>query len=225
MKSDFQKNKLFWALGVVCLANFLAHLAFYPALPATIPIHWGSDGTVNGWGGKGTDLILAATPALMLLLFRALPLADPKGKNYEKHRAVFHGFCIAMVLFSAAVSWLSILAVYGVLPESGPTTGLLVGGGTGAIFIVMGNYMPRIKQNYTFGWRTPWALADEHNWQRTQRMGGIIFIVMGAVFVVTAVFAGALGGNAVFWVDMAAIIGGLAWGYLYSFLVFKGILR
>ena len=31
-----------------------------------------------------------------------------------------------------------------------------------------------------FGCKTPWALNNEHNWNRTQRMGGIVFVVMGA---------------------------------------------
>jgi len=33
------------------------------------------------------------------------------------------------------------------------------------MFVILGNFMPNIKQNYTFGCRTPWALNDEHNWQ------------------------------------------------------------
>ena len=33
-----------------------------------------------------------------------------------------------------------------------------------------------------FGCKTPWALNNEHNWNRTQRMGGIVFVVMGAAF-------------------------------------------
>ena len=41
----------------------------------------------------------------------------------------------------------------------------------GAGLVALGNYMPRIRQNYTMGVRTPWALASEHCWQRTQRMG------------------------------------------------------
>ena len=70
---------------------------------------------------------------------------------------------------------------------------VLVSGGIGILFILLGNYMPRIKQNYTFGCRTPWALADEHNWNRTQRMGGITFVVMGVALLFLGLFAKALG--------------------------------
>ena len=79
------------------------------------------------------------------------------------------------------------LAAFGVLPDG--IMGMLIGGGIGVLFILLGNYMPRARQNYTFGCRTPWALADEHNWARTQRMGGITFIIMGAVILLTACWA------------------------------------
>ena len=69
-------------------------------------------------------------------------------------------------------AWLTELAVFGELPHSSNIVSLLVCGGIGLMFIIMGNFMPHIKQNYTFGCRTPWALNDAHNWQRTQRMGG-----------------------------------------------------
>ena len=71
--------------------------------------------------------------------------------------------------------------------------GILVCGGCGVLFIFLGNYMPRIKQNYMFGCKTPWALNNEHNWNRTQRMGGIVFVVMGAALIVISLLATILG--------------------------------
>ena len=33
----------------------------------------------------------------------------------------------------------------------------------GAMLIVVGNYMPKARQNYTIGIRIPWTLANEEN--------------------------------------------------------------
>ena len=82
-----------------------------------------------------------------------------------------------------------------------------------------------IKQNYTFGCRTPWALNDEHNWQRTQRMGGYTFVVMGIVLLVLAFLGGLLGDIATLIVLLAAVLGGSAWIYLYSYLVYVGKMK
>ena len=79
------------------------------------------------------------------------------------------------------------------------------------MFIILGNFMPQIKQNYTFGCRTPWALNDEHNWQRTQRMGGYTFVVMGIVLLVLAFLGGLLG-------DIATLIVLLAGQTLFMIL-------
>ena len=80
--------------------------------------------------------------------------------------------------------------MFGKLPDNSSLIGILVCGGIGVLFIILGNFMPQIKQNYTFGCRTPWALNDEHNWQRTQRMGGYTFVIMGISLLVIAFLGG-----------------------------------
>ena len=203
-----KKNKLFWILTVVCVLNFAAHLYFYPSLPDIVPTHWGAGGQVNGWGPKSTVLILAALPFAMLILFE-----------------VWNLFVVLFTVMMAAFSWLSELAVFGKLPDSSNLVSILVCGGIGVLFIILGNFMPQIKQNYTFGCRTPWALNDEHNWQRTQRMGGYTFVVMGIVLLVLAFLGGLLGDIATLIVLLAAVLGGSAWIYLYSYLVYVGKMK
>lgn len=168
-----KKNKLFWILTVVCVLNFAAHLYFYPSLPDIVPTHWGASGQVNGWGPKSTILFLAAIPFVTLIMFEVIRKIDPKHQNFEKFGKAWNLFVGLFTVMSAAFSWLSELAVFGKLPDSSNLVSILVCGGIGVLFIILGNFMPQIKQNYTFGCRTPWALNDEHNWQRTQRMGGV----------------------------------------------------
>ncbi len=119
----------------------------------------------------------------MLILFEVIRKIDPKHQNFEKFGKVWNLFVVLFTVMMA-MSWLSELAVFGKLPDSSNLVSILVCGGIGVLFIIMGNFMPQIKQNYTLGCRTPWALNDEHNWQRTQRMGGYTFIVMGIVLLV-----------------------------------------
>lgn len=162
-----KRNKLFWGLLIFCAINFAAHLCFYGSLPDVVPTHWGADGQANGWGPKSTVLIMAALPALMLILMAALPRIDPKHQNYEKFKGVWNASLTALTIFMAAMSWFSELSVFGLIPEGSSLVGILVCGGCGVLFIFLGNYMPRIKQNYMFGCKTPWALNNEHNWNRT----------------------------------------------------------
>lgn len=62
MMKNNKLGSLFWILLVVCILNIVGHLAVYPALPDTVPIHWGASGEVNGWSSKQSnpDLLRAA---------------------------------------------------------------------------------------------------------------------------------------------------------------------
>ena len=204
-------KRLYLILGLVCLLNLAAHLYFYPQMPDIIPTHWGVDGTVDGYGPRWTMLILAVLPLAFLALFAIVPRMDPKGANYEKFRPLWQGFIIAITLLMAAVSWLTEAAVFGLLPQQGKLPGLLVGGPIGVMFILLGNYMPRVRQNYTFGIKTPWTLADEVVWQRTHRVGGLVFVLMGVVIFLNALFPTASTGG---------VIGAVV-VYLYSYLLYK----
>lgn len=220
-----KNKKLLFLMGLLCLVNLAGHLYLYPSLPDTVPIHWGFDGQPDGWGGKSSILFTASLPFAMLLLFAVLPRMDPKGKNFQRFQPVYRIFLILLTVFMCGVSWLSELTVYNVLPSGGSLVNTLVMGGLGLVFLVLGNYMPRIKQNYTFGCRTPWALNDEHNWNRTQRMSGIVFVVMGAVLLLVSVFATLLGETLTLALLLGALLGGCVWIYVYSYLVFIGKMK
>jgi uncharacterized membrane protein len=54
---------------------------------------------------------------------------------------------------------------------------------TGLMFIVIGNYLPKARQNYTIGIKIPWTLADEENWNRTHRLAGRLWVASGILMV------------------------------------------
>lgn len=218
-------GSLFWILLVVCILNIVGHLAVYPALPDTVPTHWGASGEVNGWSSKQSNLIFCVLPLAMLVFMEVVRRIDPKHQNFERFGKVWNIFITLMVLLTAGMTWLTELTVFNMLPQSSNIVSLLVCGGIGLMFIIMGNFMPNIKQNYTFGCRTPWALNDEHNWQRTQRMGGITFVVMGITLIAVAFLAGLLGDTVTLILLLCAVCGGSAWIYLYSYLVYVGKMK
>ena len=220
-----QNKPLFLALAILCTLNLLGHLVCLPFLPEQVPIHWNFAGEIDGWGPKWSAAAFGALPLGILLLLGALPYIDPKGKNFEKFGALYRGTTIGFTLLFCLFSWVTELSAFGFIPDGSNLVGVLIGGGLGFFFILLGNYMPRIKQNYTFGCRTPWALNDEHNWNRTQRMGGIVFVVMGAVLLLVSVFATLLGETLTLALLLGALLGGSVWIFVYSYLVFIGKMK
>ena len=79
-----------------------------------------------------------------------------------------------------------------------------------------------MKQNYTLGIKTPWALADPENWPPyVERFGGACFMVLGIGLIVMGVAGSVLSSEVV-----AAVIAVLAFGsvgavYVYSYLLWR----
>ena len=181
-------------LMLLCVLNVVAHLAAMPGLPERIPMHWGADGGVNGWGPRWMASVLGALPLTFLVLFYVVPRIDPKGAAYAKFGGFYQGFVISFTVFMCAISW---------------------------FFIGMGNYLPRVRQNYTLGIKTPWALDDPDNWGRTHRFGGACFMVVGVSLIVLGFLGGILPETWILAVIMVLAIGSVAAMYVYSYLIWR----
>jgi len=65
--------------------------------------------------------------------------------------------------------------------------------GIAVLFIVMGNFMGQIRQNYFVGIKTPWTLANEAVWQKTHRLAARLWVAAGLAGLAAALAGGAAG--------------------------------
>ena len=56
------------------------------------------------------------------------------------------------------------------------------------LFTVIGNLMPKVKQNYSLGIKIPPTLHDKENWYKTHRFAGKLWVLGGVIICLTAVF-------------------------------------
>ena len=47
--------------------------------------------------------------------------------------------------------------------------------------------MGKVRSNHIFGIRTPWTLSSEVSWNKTHRLGGKLFMLLGLLLIVTPV--------------------------------------
>lgn len=187
----------------------------YPRLPSPMPVHWNWRGEVDGWGPRWTIFLLGALPLALVALFRMVPKIDPRGDSYEKHERAYQVLVLAVPLLLIAVTWLSIAVALGATIRIEVVVPILVG----LLFILIGNFMPQIRFNYSFGIRLPWTLASEESWRRTHRLGGYVFIALGMVFVATSLLPVPAGPK---WlVALAVFISLLGYLFLYAYRVWK----
>lgn len=210
-------------LVAIVAASVVGHLAVYPHLPDVVPTHWNAAGVVDQRSPKEMSLVLDLLPVAMVGLFWLVPRIDPNRGNFRDFWGFYQGFVVVLTVFLCALSWMADLSALGVIPNEGSGfVSVAVPLGVGLLFVWIGNYLPRVRQNYTFGVRTSWALADERTWQKSQRMGGITFVAMGIALMVLGLASKAVPDAAVFVLLLAVVLGGGAWMTLYSYLVWRG---
>lgn len=213
-------RRTFALLVALCLASLAGHLLLLPHMPAQIPTHWDSAGNVNGWTGREAIIVLDALPLLITVMMYLLPSIDPRGRAYARMGSFYTGFVTLFTLFMIGITWTSELTVFGMLPASGSPVGAIVSMVLGVGLVLLGNYMPKIKRNYTFGCKTPWALDNDANWRLTHRFCGVAFVLSGLVIAGASIWALTSGSGATA-VILVSVLGSSIATYLYSYLVFR----
>lgn len=173
MKFEWRRDWL--PLAAIAVA-FAASLLLYPRLPERMPTHFNIAGQVDAYGSRLEGAFGLPVVALIIygLLF-VIPYADPKRASLLRSSDAYMLMRTAVVLF---MLYMHGVILYTVL-RGGTLSNGLIFAGTGAVFIVMGNYMPRMRPNWIAGIRTPWTLSSESVWRATHRLGGRIFVLGG----------------------------------------------
>jgi len=186
----------------------------YFFLPGTVPIHWNAAGEIDGYGGKGSVLLLGALPLALALGLRYLPLVDPRRENHRRHERAYDAMKRLLVPAFIALDWTMILVALGA-PLDSATIGRAI---IGLLFLGLGNFMGQLKRNYFIGIKTPWALADDEVWRLTHRRGAYVFVLMGAAYILSLAIPG---GPLLAAFILAATLGGVAYIFLYSYLAWR----
>ena len=205
-----KKNlKVLLIASVVILLPMLAGLILWNQLPEQIPSHWNAVGEVDGWSSKpfavfGMPLILLAAQWLCVLG----TVADPK-KAHHGQKILHLVFWIIPVL-SVVLHVLVHAAAMGKEVRVEVVMPVLIG----LILAIVGNYLPKCKQNYTIGIKIPWTLNSEENWNKTHRFAGRLWVVCGLAIMLTGFFGG-------FWVFLPVVILMVLTPCIYSYVLHR----
>ena len=137
---------------IICLLPMAVGAYFYGELPQQLPVHWGSEGA-NGWAPKAMACFgLPAIMAGLNLLVHVLLENDPKKRNYSPVIKRFGQWLIPVL----GLVCMTVIISAGLGHEVAVDT--MMPALVGLLFVVMGNYLPKCKQNYTIGIKCPWTL-------------------------------------------------------------------
>jgi uncharacterized membrane protein len=147
-----------------------------------IPVHFNAEGVVDGWGSPVMLFLLPGIAALNWALMWVLPRIDPRGENIIRSAKAYGIVWLAITVVLALIQGIMVSSALGVDVHRLTLFPMLIGG----LLIVIGNVMGKMRWNSTVGIRTPWALADERVWDKTQRFGGRMMVASGIVVMIAA---------------------------------------
>lgn len=169
---------------IFVLVSSLISLFTYPLLPDRVPTHWNIQGEVDQYAPKAWSSLFFPVIVLGLLLtFSLLPKLDPNKDKYHlfypEWRVIQNGILAFFVYLQAVTTYTALNPQQDILP--------LVLLGLGTLFVVLGNYLSKIRQNYFLGIKLPWTIANEDNWNKTHRFASWCFVLVGLILLVEAV--------------------------------------
>lgn len=126
-------------------------------------------------------LAVLFTPVLLALtLALCLHLTEKLEKDREKNKKINSVVIWLIPLLSNVTFWISfsIAAGHTELPIT-----CIMGWLFAVIYLVIGNYLPKCRQNSTVGIRVKWTFASEKNWNATHRLAGPCYMVCGFLMI------------------------------------------
>lgn len=202
-------KKLLIITTALILLPCIAGLLLWEQLPEMMATHWGTENEPNGWSSKpfavfGIPAVMAALHVLCLFI----TYNDPKRRNIgEKTISIIYWIIPAVSVVVMSVTYANALG-------KGVDIGMICMLIIGILLIVLGNYLPKARQNYTFGYKIPWTLSSEENWNRTHRFAGWIMVGSGFFCIVNAFFF-------VEWLFIAVLSVAALVPMVYSFILYK----
>ena len=205
-----KKNwKVLLITSVAILLPMLAGVILWNQLPEQIPSHWNAVGEIDGWSSKpfavfGMPLILLAAQWLCVLGTGT----DPKKNNHPQK--ILHLVLWIIPVLSALLHAI----VYAVALGRDVRVETVMPVFIGILLAIIGNYLPKCKQNYTIGIKIPWTLNSEENWNRTHRFAGRLWVVCGLAIMLTGFFGG-------FWIFLPIVLLMVIVPLVYSYVLHR----
>jgi uncharacterized membrane protein len=213
---DNKKLVLIYVLLLIGIP-FIYAAYLYPSLPEIIPTHFNIKGEADGFGVKDSiylgPSIMGLTSLFTYFLLANIKKFDPK-RAEQIDDALFQKFGFFTVLF---LTTLSMVILYATTHQSISIEKLLFPM-MGLAFAGMGLYMPKIKQNYFAGFKLPWTLENEDNWNATHKIAGKVWLYGGIVQFFAGMAFSSVTSFVIFFIDMIVMV---LVPTIYSYRMFK----
>ncbi|HZJ41698.1 MAG TPA: SdpI family protein [Patescibacteria group bacterium] len=199
---------------LMIITAIIISIVSYKLLPEQVVTHWNISGEPDGWSSRNFyTIFFPGILVFIYLLMNILPKIDPNKKRYAEFANVY------LILRNILI--LTFLIIYSAATLSNIGYDINIGGivsaTIGILFIILGNYLGKIKRNWFIGIRTPWTISSENSWNKTHRLGGKLFIILGLITLLIPAFWP----QAAFWFLICGSFALIITITVYSYIIYK----
>ena len=204
---------------VILLATLVGTLICLSYMPDIVPVHFDIYGVADRWGSKYENLLMPGCMAAMIALwfgvdggFRKTIKQSTDEKAVVEAKANIKVLNLTFTAVSVMFAFLNFSILYMCYSQIDGFVGQeidimkIVTILLGVSFILLGNIMPKARNNATVGFRLPWTRFNDVTWQKCNRVAGIAMVVSGALSIIAGlVFDGMLAITAMLFITFLTI--------------------
>lgn len=180
-----------------------------------LPINYNAAGQADDWGTR--EMVggaLVAMAALTLLLGGGMALAVQRTDDPARRRALRYAQLVVVLSLPLVALLIASASLSGATDIGGALPVALMS----LVLLLIGAFLGRVGPNPFVGVRTPWAYKSRLAWERSNRLAGRLFFLIGLAGLLTAPFAPRpLGLYAI----LAAICVAAVWAVIESWRVWR----
>ena len=170
--------------SIVCLLPIILGILVYSELPEQVAIHWGIDNNPNGYFSKPAFVFGMPIMMLALQIFCCV-VSDISDKNPEANKKAVTVYKWIIPILTVVLYIITVMIALGSNLDIRKTVMIILG----IIFIVSGNYMPKLRADYFINMKAFWVKnRDEKLVNKAVKISAYSLIIFGILFILSILF-------------------------------------
>jgi uncharacterized membrane protein len=178
-----------------------------------------SDGRPTGSAALTVLALLPLFAAGLALLFVMLTRFAPLRANLERGSRAYLILWAGIQLLLVALAWSLASGLRAAGPGGSPDIGWRTAMAIGcATLVLVSDVLPKTRRNFVFGVLTPWTLSSDLSWEKTHRLAGKLFMLVGIAGLVSSFM---LAAEALIFTFILPAVTAALWCVAYSYVVWR----
>lgn len=165
------------AASIALIAAIVA-LALWIGLhgPETpIAVHYNLAGEADGWAPRGPMALMIGSMAVVAgIVLGGVAYYAHRSPEPARRRSLRAGQLVALLTMAGVTGMVALPVLMGGEPSVGVQMASCA-----LLFLLIGAFLGRVGPNVAIGIRTPWAYKSKLAWERSNRLAGRLFFLLG----------------------------------------------